>query len=249
MDMNLSGNTILITGGSSGIGLELSKQLLKKNNKIIICGSSKEKLRKVKLEFPEIETINCDLMNKTERQSFIDQIRRNFPELNVLINNAARVNKIDFLKTANSIELAENELSINFLAPIHLTKGLFPLLNENQNSQIVNITTGLVYVPRTDYPFYCPTKSALHSFTQILRKQIENDSVAVTEVMFPAVNTPWHNGSPPKIAIGPEKAVEEMLKGLWNNKSEIRVGRSKILYIISRIFPKFAFNLVNNLSN
>lgn len=247
--MDLTGNTILITGGSSGIGLELCKQFYKKNNKIVICGRSSEKLQKAKEQFPEIEIIQCDLEQKQERKRLIEQIKTKFSNLNILINNAAIVNKVDFLETENSLEMAESESAINFHAPIHLIKGLYETIRENKNPTIVNITTGLVYTPRVDYPFYCPTKAALHSFTQILRKQTEGDSVKISEVFFPAVKTPWHKGNPPKIAITSGKAVQEMLNGLETGKSEIRVGGAKLLYRISRLAPRFAFKKVNGLKN
>jgi len=109
--------------------------------------------------------------------------------------------------------------------------------------------TGLLYRPRADYPFYNATKAVLHSFTQVLRKQTENSKIKIVEVMFPAVKTPWHKGKPPKIAISAEKAVNEMLKGLEKNKKEIRVAGAKMLYMVSRIAPKFAFKKVNSLEN
>lgn len=247
--MNLTGNTILITGGSSGIGLELSEQLVNRKNNVIICGRSLEKLEKAKQKLPQIEIIQCDLADEKQCESLVNQVKSKFPNTNILINNAAIVNNIRFLDTKNAVELAKIESATNFLAPVHLIKGLYETLQQNQNPSIINITTGLVYVPRANYPFYCPTKAALHSFTQILRKQTENDAVKIIEVLFPAVKTPWHKGNPPKIAITPKKAVTEVLGGLSKDKSEIKVGGAKMLYRISRLFPSFAFQKVNSLKN
>ena len=247
--MNLENNTVLITGGSSGIGLELSKALIQKGNNVIICGRSNEKLNVAKSIEPLLVIYQCNLSKSRECAAFSKMISKNHPDLNILINNAAIVNKTDFLSTENIIKMAENEMETNFLAPLRLIHYLFPVLQKNENSAIINISTGLVYTPRADYPFYNATKAALHSFTQVFRKQTENSDINVIEVMFPAVKTPWHKGNPPKIAISTEKAINEMLKGLARNKKEIRVAGAKMLYAASRIAPKFAFTKVNSLKN
>lgn len=247
--MHLENNTLLITGGSSGIGLELSKILIQKGNKVIICGRSNEKLSKAKSIEPQLITYQCDLSNSRECAEFSKMITENHPELNILINNAAIVNKVDFLSTDNIIEMAEVEMETNYMAPLRLIHFLFPTLQKNKNPAIINITTGLIYVPRADYTFYNATKAALHSFTQVFRKQTENSNIHIVEVMFPAVKTPWHNGKPPKIAISSERAVNEMIKGLERNKKEIRVAGAKMLYTVFRIAPKFAFGKVNSLEN
>jgi uncharacterized oxidoreductase len=247
--MNLENNTILITGGSSGIGLQLSKVLIERGNKVIICGRSNEKLNSAKSIEPQLITYQCDLSNSKQCSDFSKKISENHPDLNILINNAAIVNRTNFLSTDNIIEMAENEMETNFMAPLRLIHFLSPILLKNDNPAIINITTGLIYTPRADYPFYNATKAALHSFTQVLRKQTEKSNINIIEVMFPAVKTPWHKGKPPKIAISSEKAVNEMIIGLEKSKKEIRVAGAKLLYIVSRIAPKFAFKKVNSLED
>ncbi len=247
--MKLSGNTILITGGSSGIGLELSKQFIKRNNKVMICGRSKQRLDEAKTKIPELEIFQCDLSDKNQCRDLAHWIIKGHPKINLLINNAAIVNKTDFLNTKGIIEMAQQEMETNFMAPVRLINFLYPQLLENDNSAIINITTGLIYSPRADYPFYNATKSALHSFTQVLRKQTKKTNVKIIEVMFPAVKTPWHKGAPPKIAISAEKAVDEMFIGLKKGKPEIRVAGANLLYKVSRIAPNFAFKKVNSLND
>ncbi|RED92986.1 SDR family oxidoreductase [Marinoscillum furvescens] len=246
--MDLTNNTILITGGSSGIGLELSRQLVAKN-KVIICGRSEKALLKAQAELPKLVVYPCDLSDENQCDQMVKWIQKEHPTLNVLINNAAIVHKEPFLQTANITEKAEQEMRTNFLAPIRLIHLLYPMLQQNEQASIINVTTGLIYTPRADYPFYNATKAALHSFTQVLRKQTEASNVEVIEVMFPAVKTPWHKGSPPKIAISCEEAVTKMIKGLVKGKSEIRVGGAKLLYVISRVAPGFAFKKVNEITN
>ncbi len=247
--MKLSGNTVLITGGSSGIGLELSKRLLEKENRVIICGRSEEKLLKAQKLLPELEIFQCDLSDRNQCKDLADWIRKEYPELNVLINNAAIVSRTKFTENENIIKIAEQEMETNFLAPVRLISLLHPLLITSPNPCVLNVTTGLIYSPRADYPFYNATKAALHSFTQTLRIQLADTKVEVIEIMFPAVNTPWHKGNPPKIAIAPQKAVHEMIKGLEKGKPEIRIAGAELLYRISRIAPQFALKKVNSLAN
>lgn len=245
--MILKNNTVLITGGSSGIGLELSKVLIQKGNKVIVCGKSSEKLSAAKKTLPQLITYQCDLSDSQQCIDFAGKIAKNHPDLNILINNAATVNKIDFIKDENALELAENEYQTNLIAPIRLIKLLFKTISANKSSAIINVTTGLIYAPRVIYPFYNSSKSALHSFTQTLRIRLKDEKTQVVEVMFPAVDTPWHQGTPPKIAIKVDAAVAEMIKGLEGGKSEIKVGGAKILYLMSRIAPVFALKKINEI--
>jgi len=245
--MKLKNNTVLITGGSSGIGFELSKVLIQKGNKVIICGKSEEKLRAARILEPKLITYQCDLSDSIECTDFARKITADHPDLNILINNAAIVNKIDFINDENAMELAENEYRTNLIAPIRLSRLLYKTMSKNDTPAIINITTGLIYAPRVIYPFYNSSKSALHSFTQTLRIRLQNEKTKVVEVMFPAVDTPWHQGNPPKIAISAEAAVSEMINGLEKGKSEIKVGGAKILSLISRIAPGFALKKVNEI--
>lgn len=245
--MKLKNNTVLITGGSSGIGLELSSILMRNGNKVIICGRSKKKLLAAQASAPALVTYQCDLSQKKDCEDFAKWLAENHPTLNVLINNAATVNKIDFFEDQHAIELAETEYQTNLIAPLRLIKMLYPVMITNDSPVVINITTGLVYAPRMIYPFYNSSKSALHSFTQTLRLRLKNDKTRVIEVMFPAVDTPWHKGNPPKIAISTEKAVTEMIKGLEKGKEEIRIGGVKLLYPVSRLAPGFAFRKINQI--
>lgn len=245
--MKLENNTVLVTGGSSGIGLELSKVLIQKGNKVIICGKSAEKLATATESQPDLMTYQCDLSDSQDCTEFARKIADEHPDLNVLINNAATVNRIDFINNENAIELGEKEYQTNLIAPIRLIKLLYGTISANDSSAIINITTGLIYAPRVIYPFYNSSKSALHSFTQTLRIRLKDNDTKVIEVMFPAVNTPWHKGKPPKIAISAASAVSEMIKGLEKGKTEIRVGGAKLLYFVSRIAPSFALKKVNEI--
>jgi uncharacterized oxidoreductase len=247
--MKLSGNTILITGGSSGIGLELSKQLILQQNKVIICGRSKQKLLQAQKQHPELAIFQCDLSDQNQCADLAHQVITHHPELNILINNAALVHNVPFCGTNQILEMAQTEIATNLFAPIQLIHHLYPILRKKSDAKIINITTGLVFAPRADYPFYNSTKAGLHAFTQVLRIQEVHSKVKIIEVMMPAVDTPWHQGNPPKIAISPQKAVKEMVGEIEKGKLEIKISRVKLLYLLSRIAPGFALKKINSLNN
>lgn len=246
--MKLQHQTILITGGSSGIGLELAKQLVDLQNTVIICGRDEEKLTAAKRLYPFLITIACDVSTDEGQAKLLEFIQQQYSNCSVLINNAAIVHRTDFRKDALMIKKTQTEVTTNLLAPIALTKLFLPLFENKPHAAIINITTGLIYAPRAEYPIYNATKAALHSFTQVMRYRLKDTNVKIIEVMMPVVNTPWHNGNVPKIAIMPEDAVSKMLKGVSNGKQEIRVGAVKLLYFVSRISPKLAFKLINRIT-
>lgn len=245
--MNLTGNTVVITGGSSGIGFEFARVLIQRKNQVIICGRSVEKLEQAKQALPSVQIFPCDLSQASERIHFAEWVAKHFPQTNILINNAAIVHKTNFFSDSEIIMKAELEMQTNFIAPVALTKLFFPELKRNPNPAIIYITTGLVYAPRAIYPIYCATKSALHSFIQTARFQNNEKLIDIYEVLMPSVNTPWHQGNPPKIAIPVEKAVKEMCQKLEKGEKEIRVGGANLLYLMSRIAPAFALNKINSL--
>ncbi|MCR6642350.1 MAG: SDR family NAD(P)-dependent oxidoreductase [Sporocytophaga sp.] len=240
------GDIVLITGGSSGVGLQLAKELTHRGCKVLICGRTLEKLQQVQKEIPGIDIFQCDLSKIKDCNDLCNHVIANYPGLNILINNAAIVNKIDFRTDESALPKAVEEFNINIMAPIRLTKALLPVVERNMRPQIINISTGLIYAPREIYPYYNATKAALHSFTQVLRMQLRKSSpVKITEVLLPVVDTPWHQGNPPKMAIPVNKAVSEMLLKLGKGQTEIRVGKVELLYWLSRIAPQFAIRMLN----
>lgn len=245
--MVLQNNTVLITGGSSGIGLELAQRLIERNNKVLICGRTPEKLQRARQKLPEIKYLQCDISKPSDCERLRDWVLEEHPDCNVLINNAAIVHVEDFFQDDDILDKADAEIQTNLLAPIRLSKLFAPILSNNKNPAIITITTGLVYVPRTIYPFYNATKSALHSFVQVLRSQSSDSPIDIIEVQFPAVDTPWHQGNPPDIAISVKEAVGKMIQEVEKGNMEVRVGKVKLLYLLSRLAPKLAFRKLNSL--
>lgn len=244
--MNLRHHTMVITGGSSGIGLQLAK-VLSADNQVIICGRSQQKLEQAKRQLPNIAIYQCDLAKAEARENFYSWVKTAYPRCNMLINNAAIVHKNLFVEDREALEKVEREMATNFIAPVALTKLFVPLLIKNPTPTLVYITTGLVYAPRAVYPVYCATKAALHSFVQTLRYQLKGMPITAHEVLMPAVDTPWHQGKPPKIAIPVQRAVAEMCQQLSRDQEEIKVGGAKLLYQLARFFPKWTLKQVNRL--
>ena len=175
--MKLSGNTILITGGTSGIGLGFAEEFMKNKSKVIICGRRQERLKEIKKRYNNIETILCDVTVVEEREKLADYITKNFPEANVLINNAG----IQLLGDLTDIKLdkVNKEIETNLIAPIHLASLFTDHLKTKKDPAIINVSSGLAFVPLSFVPVYCATKAALHSITMSLRYQLRETSIKV----------------------------------------------------------------------
>ena len=247
--MKLRNRTILITGGSSGIGLQLAKTLLDLDNTVIICGRSESKLKEARLLLPNVETIQSDIASESDRQRLMNKVYENHPDCSVLVNNAAIVHKTDFKSDDQMNEKSRVEIKTNLEAPICLSKLFLDHVGHRHDAAIINITTGLVFAPRAVYPVYNATKAGLHSFTQALRLQLKKEQTKIIEVMMPVVDTPWHKGDVPRIAISPEQAVAEMIRKIEKGKLEIHVGAVRTLYLLWRISPNLALRMINNIDD
>jgi uncharacterized oxidoreductase len=249
--MQTANNTILITGGATGIGLALAVAFLNNGNEVIICGRRENVLKEAKLKHPKLHIYQADISNIEERKNLINWSIQNFPKLNMLVNNAG-IQREFLMDDKNVAEkfATENEIEINLTAPIHLTMLLLPHLKTQQNSAIVNISSGLAYVPISIMPVYCATKSALQSFTKSLRYQLRNDNIKVFEVSPPVVDTELDNGARDQRGqtnkgLNPEVVATETLKGLSKDNYNISLGQVKILRIASRIIPSKIFKILN----
>lgn len=242
--MKLEGNTILITGGASGIGLELVRQLSKFNNTIIVTGRNAEKLAKAKKEFPKITTIASDVSRPADIEALYAQVTREFPKLNVLINNAGVMRTINFHKAEGSLEDLTQEIDINLKGPVRMCRQFLPHLKTQAEAAIVNVTSGLAFVPLPISPVYCATKAALHSFTQSLRVQLKNTKVKVFELAPPATKTEllgdFESQDMKGVSImSVEAMVADAVAGFAADKLEIRPGQSNQLKFMSRVAPEF----------
>ena len=187
--MNLSNNTVLITGGASGIGLSLTSHFVQSGSTVVICGRDKHKLEEAKAKHPQITTYVCDVANSGERTSMSKWMSNEFPKLNILVNNAGIQRRGLQLAQEQSWETLREEITINLEAPIHLSMLFIPQLAKQENPAIINVTSVLAFAPLAIVPIYSATKAALHSFTLSLRQQLIDSPIAVIEIIPPAVNT------------------------------------------------------------
>lgn len=187
--MQLTGNTILITGGGSGIGRALAEAFHKLGNQVVIAGRRKAVLDSVTAGNPGMQAILLDVQDSARLKDYTTQIAEQFPSLNVLINNAGIMKVENLNKTPVDLTDAEATIETNLLAPIRLTASLLPLLKRQSRSTVMTVTSGLAFLPLAMAPTYCATKAAIHSYTESLRYQLKDTAVEVLELVPPYVAT------------------------------------------------------------
>ncbi|ASV30387.1 SDR family oxidoreductase [Maribacter cobaltidurans] len=243
--MITTGNTVLITGGSSGIGLALAKRFLELHNKVIITGRNKEKLQRVKATFPEIITFSGDLTDQNSLDELVLFMKQKHVDLNILINNAAVQYNYNFVEEPELTYKINYEVATNITAPIQLTGLLLPLLLKNKNSAIVNVSSGLFMAPKKSASVYCASKSAIHSFSKTLRYQLKHTDTKVFEIIPALVDTPMTAGRNTS-KISPEQLTDEFFRNFKKDRFESYIGKTKLLKYISRLSPKLADSLMKN---
>jgi len=186
--MELSGNTVLITGGASGIGFGLAEQFVQAGSTVIICGRREDKLKEAQAKYPQLQIYTCDVADPNERFSLFEWATTAFPTLNILINNAGIQQRFQ-LQQAPEWDTIHDEIAINLDAPIHLSTLFIPHLLNQPQAAILNVTSGLAFSPMAMMPIYGATKAAIHSFTLSLRHQLSGTPISVIEVIPPAVDT------------------------------------------------------------
>ncbi|MDZ4758353.1 MAG: SDR family NAD(P)-dependent oxidoreductase [Bacteroidota bacterium] len=242
--MNTSNNKILITGGASGIGLGMAERFMKENNTVIICGRRQEVLDEAASKLPSIITYQCDLSNSSERESLYNWIAAEHPDLNVLVNNAGIQQWMD-ITDANFFERAQAEINVNIETPLHLIS-LF--CNLKSLNTIMNVTSGLAFVPLIKVPVYSATKAFFHSFTLSARELLKAKNIEVIEVIPPALNTDLggkglHDQAPPV-----SEFIEAIFIQLQEGKSALTFGMSETLSSANPEVLKQTFARMNQLA-
>jgi uncharacterized oxidoreductase len=187
--MNMLGNTIVITGGGAGIGRGLAEGFHATGNKVIITGRRLSALKETVSANPGMQYYVLDVDDAGAIKSFAKQVVEDHPTLNVLINNAGIMRAENILAIPFDLSDGEAMIATNLLGPIRVTAALLPQLLQRPSATIVNVTSGLAFLPLARTPTYCATKAALHSYSQSLRYQLRNTSVQVIELAPPAVAT------------------------------------------------------------
>ena len=193
--MNITGNTILITGGGSGIGRGLAEALHAQGNQVIIAGRRKAAIEETAAANPGMKFLTLDIEDRGAVRAFAGRVAAEFPALNVLINNAGIMRPEDLLAQQDDLADAESTVITNLLGPIRLTAALLPLLRKQPHSTIINVTSGLAFVPLALTPTYSATKAAIHSYTISLRYQLRDTAIEVLEIVPPYVQTDLMDGA------------------------------------------------------
>ena len=230
--MDLSGNTVLITGGATGIGYAFAESFLEAGNEVIICGRRKDRLLEAQKKHPEFHIKVCDVAEEKDRIALVEWISSKFSKLNILVNNAGVQRDIDFTKGIDEFMAGENEVRINLEAPIILTGLLIPFLAGKLEAAIINLSSGLGFVPAAKMPIYSATKAGLHAFSMALRHQLLKSGIKVFEVVPPAVDTELNPEGRAKrgnfkVDLKPEPFVDAVMEGLKNNIFEIGYGMTE----------------------
>ncbi len=248
--VKVSGNTVLITGGATGIGLALAEKLLGLGNEVIICGRRTAKLEEARIKLPHLHTRRCDISKENEREELFKWIESNFKNFNVLVNNAGIQKRIDLRKGREDLSGAEDEIEINLRSQIHLSALFIPLLSKRKEAAIINISSGLGFVPMASFPVYSATKAAIHSFTISLRHQLKSTPIKVFEVVPPAVHDTELKGRPAQkteYSISAWEMAGAIVEGLENERYEISAGAAKKWIEASRRELDEAFSNINRL--
>ena len=239
--MNTRNNVVLITGGSSGIGLALAKKFLSEDNQVIIIGRSVPKLEAVKRQFPKAIIEAADI---TDEKS-IAMLAAKYQDVNVLVNNAGVHNECSFKNGIEDFSKLRKEIETNFIAPVMLAEKFIPLLIGHERAAIINITSYFGISPKPSAPIYSATKAAMRSFTKSLRMQLMDTRIKVFEVAPPIIDTPLTANSNPKVKkMKPEELVEIVWENLKKDKYDIYPGLSKLFYILSRVNPRYLENKI-----
>jgi uncharacterized oxidoreductase len=252
IELKLSGNTILITGGGTGIGYALAERLVEAGSEVLVCGRRRSKLQAARRQLPAVRFIQCDVAVEADRVRLLRWATTRFPDLNVLVNNAGIQRQVNFCspRMSRPIRPNDDEVAINLASQIRLCALFTPTLLKKETAAILNISSGLAFVPIATMPIYCATKAAIHSFTISLRHQLRNTSIRVFEAVPPTTDTALDAsfaGAEEQAyrGISPEEVAEAILAGLQADKEEILIGEAQGLYQAALSDPRGIFQKLN----
>jgi uncharacterized oxidoreductase len=233
--MQLTDNFILITGGGTGIGLAMAEELVRMGNTVIICGRRANKLEEAKKKMPRLHTKVCDITIRSEREELMDWTIKNFPPLNVLINNAGIQREVPFTSGVYKHDEVAKEIETNITAPIHLSALFISKLTVQPYSAIINISSGLAFTPLAVAPVYSASKAAIHSFSMSLRHQLRNTNTRVFEIIPPIVDTELDMGARERRqqadrGIKPAEFAHLAIDFIKNDVYEAAIGMAVNLY-------------------
>jgi uncharacterized oxidoreductase len=239
--MKLTGRTILITGGSAGIGLAFALKFLELGNQVIVTGRRQSALDELKAKYPKLHTVQSDVADPAQIAFLAKRVKAGYPKLDVLMNNAGIMLHKNLKAPAADLDGLMTEVNINVGGVIRMTSAFIDILTANKGT-VINVSSALAFVPLPSAPIYCATKSAVHSYTQSLRFQLEETGVEVIELMPPAVKTALTADLPEGdgvTLITTDELIKQSFAALKAGKVEIRPGQANLLALMRRLAPNF----------
>jgi uncharacterized oxidoreductase len=239
--MKLTGRTILITGGSAGIGLAFALKFLELGNTVIVTGRRHAVLDEVKAKYPKLHTIRGDVADPAQIAALAARVKADFPKLDVLMNNAGIMLHKNLKVPAADLDELMDEVNINVGGVVRTISAFIDILAANKGT-VINVSSALAFVPLPSAPIYCATKAAIHSYTQSLRFQLEETGVEVIELMPPAVKTAMTaelSEGEGVTLITTDELIKQSFAAFKAGKLEIRPGQSNQLALMRRLAPNF----------
>jgi uncharacterized oxidoreductase len=239
--MKLTNRTILITGGSAGIGLAFARKFLELGNEVIVTGRRQKALDAVKAEHPKLHAIQSDVAEPAQIAALAARVKAEFPKLDVLMNNAGIFLNKNLKAPASDLGGLMLEMNINVGGVIGMTSAFIDILTANKGT-LINVSSALAFVPLPSAPIYSATKAAIHSYTQSLRFQLEETGVEVIELMPPVVKTELAadiTEGDGFTVITTDELVKQSFASLKTGAVEIRPGQAKQLAFMRRLAPDF----------
>lgn len=247
--MKTSQNTILITGGSAGIGFEIAKLFAANHNKVIITGRNPERLQKAAAQIPGASAIVCDISNAEQVDCMVEKLKVDFPDLNMIINNAGQAFLYSLSEPSKAFSYASEEMLTNYLSIIRLNEQLLPWLQKQKEAAIVHVSSVVAFTPNYRLATYAASKAALHSYSLSLRIALSRTSdIKVFELMPPLVDTEFSKEIGGAQGISPKTVAEALLNAIEQDEYEIHVGKTAYIYELSRSAPQDALLAMNSVN-
>lgn len=247
--MRLTDHSVLITGGSAGIGLVLAREPLGRGNRDMVCGRDPERLAAARAALPGLHFFPADISRDEDLRGLVAVAEAEMGGLPVLVNNAGVQRPHNFLADDPETVLldAHRKIATNLIGLITLTAFALPLLRRWPEAAVLNISSGLALVPKRSAPVYCATKAAVHAFSTALRYQTERDApnVSVLEAILPIVDTEMTRGRGNR-KTSRERVATEIARGMAAGRGEIHVGLVKVLVPLNRAAPSLAARIMRD---
>lgn len=244
--MDLKNSTILITGGTAGMGLEFVKQLSEQGAKIIVSGRKQEALNETKKLYPNVHTFQSDVSKPKDIEQLYKDVTQQFPELNIIINNAGMMRLIDLQDTSLDLENINQEIATNLSGTIQMVHQFLPHLLKQKSAAIVNVSSGIAFMSYSAAPVYSATKAGVRAYTQALRLQLEDTNVKVFEMIPPGVKTKlqddWVKKPNDRMMMNADAMIKVAIEGMLKDKKELKPLAIRIIKFATRLMPNVLLN-------